>query len=250
MQQTMTDPDLYARGIATLLASWELYALGAREAAVNRLAGVSAAVFPYEPERRFYNNAVLGRDLAPSARACAVAAMEAAYAAAGVDRFAVWVHESDREMRADLERRGYAFAESTRAMGVVLDDIQISRPDVELGPSDWEEHRRIGALPSGILTRADRSPFHLLVARLDGENVATALALDHEGDCGIYNVGTVEPARRRGLATKLTSLHLHDALGRGCRTASVQSTPSAERVYAAGGFRDLGRILEYAPPRH
>jgi hypothetical protein len=36
--------------------------------------------------------------------------MEAAYAAAGVDRFAVWVHESDRVTRADLERRGYAFA--------------------------------------------------------------------------------------------------------------------------------------------
>jgi hypothetical protein len=34
---------------------------------------------------------------------------------------------------------------------------------------------------------------------------------------------------------------------RGCQTASVQSTEMAERVDAAVGFRDLGRILEYVP---
>jgi hypothetical protein len=37
-------------------------------------------------------------------------------------------------------------------------------------------------------------------------------------------------------------------LQRGCSTASLQSTAMAERVYAAAGFRDLGRILEYVPP--
>jgi len=37
-------------------------------------------------------------------------------------------------------------------------------------------------------------------------------------------------------------------LERGCQTASLQSTPMAERVYAAAGFRDLGRIFEYVPP--
>ena len=173
-----------------------------------------------------------------------------AYAAGRVDRFAVWVHESDRVMRADLQRRGYAFAESTRAMSVVLDDIRIPRPNAELGPSDWEEHRRIAGLPCDVLTKADRSRFHLLVAQLDEENVATAIALDHEGDCGIYDVATAEPARRRGLATKLTALHLYEARTRGCRIASVQSTPGAERLYAAVGFHNLGRILEYAPPRY
>ena len=56
-----------------------------------------------------------------------------------------------------------------------------------------------------------------------------------------------ERARRRGLGTALTALQLHDARARGCRTASVQATDVAERVYAAAGFRDLGRILEYVP---
>jgi predicted GNAT family acetyltransferase len=102
-------------------------------------------------------------------------------------------------------------------------------------------------LPRGLLSEADHAAFHLAVARLGGKDVATALAFDHGSDCGIYNVATRKHARRRGLGTALTALQLHDALDRGCETASLQSTQMAERVYAAAGFRDLGRILEYVP---
>ena len=66
---------------------------------------------------------------------------------------------------------------------------------------------------------------------------------------GVYNNALPErdlgPARRRGLSSALTALLVHNALDRGCRTASLQSTPTAERIYANIGFRDLGRILEY-----
>jgi predicted GNAT family acetyltransferase len=72
------------------------------------------------------------------------------------------------------------------------------------------------------------------------------LAYDKGGDCGIYNVSTKEHARRRGLGTALTLAQAYDALDRGCVTASLQSTPMAERMYAAIGFRNLGRFLEYA----
>src|SRR3954453_18582790 len=81
-------------------------------------------------------------------------------------------------------------------------------------------------------TRADRDAFHILVARLNGENVAAGMAFDHGDDGGIINIGTLEPARRRGLGTTLTALLLHDALDRGCATASLQSTAMAEHVYA------------------
>jgi ribosomal protein S18 acetylase RimI-like enzyme len=73
------------------------------------------------------------------------------------------------------------------------------------------------------------------------------MAFDLGSDCGIYNVGTLERARRRGLGTALTVTHLDAASDRGCETASLQSTPMAETVYTAVGFRDLGRILEYEP---
>jgi hypothetical protein len=48
-------------------------------------------------------------------------------------------------------------------------------------------------------------------------------------------------------AAALTARHLRDAADRGCSTASLQSTPMAERVYTSVGFRDLGRFLEYVP---
>ena len=50
------------------------------------------------------------------------------------------------------------------------------------------------------------------------------------------------------IATALTARQLHDAVERGCQTVSLQSTAMAERVYAAVGFRDLGRFLEYVQP--
>ena len=243
----LTDTDLYLRGANTLLASWEQYARGATGAAVRRFPGVATAVFPYDPERSVYNNALLVRDLAASERAHAISDMEAAYERAGITRFAAWVHERDEAMRSALVRRGYTVDEVTRAMGMSLDDIRLPRPDIKLGPEDWSEHLRLAGMPRGFLSGMDPSAFHVLVTSLDGENVSTAIAFDFAGDCGIYNVGTLEPARRRGLATALTAIQVHDARARGCQTASVQSTEMAERVYAAAGFRDLGRILEYVP---
>ena len=244
-----TDAELYLRGRDTLLASWEAYAAGGDGAALHRLPGVAAAVFPAEPERAVYNNALLDRDLGAGERSGALDAMEAVYAAAGVARFAAWVHESDEPMRAELEQRCYTLDTTTRSMGIALDDIRVPRPEIPLGPAGWAEYLRMDGLPPDFLEHADHAAFHLLAARIDGEMVAAALAYDFGDDTGIYNVGTVERARRRGLGTALTAAQVHDARARGCRTASLQSTPMAEHVYSAVGFRDLGRILEYVPPK-
>jgi GNAT superfamily N-acetyltransferase len=242
----MSGPGLYARGVRTLVASWEVIARGSSGAAVEHFRGGSAAVFPVDPERRIYNNAVVARNLAPVPREKVLAGIEGAYTGAKVDRFAVWAHEGDEALRTDLERRGYMLADSTRAMAMTLDEIRVPRTEVDLAPADWQEHMRIIGAPPGLLGNADLSAFSLVVASLEGESVSTVVALDYEGDCGIYDVATLEHARNRGLATALIALQLHEALARGCRTASVQSTPMGESVYAAVGFRDIGRILEYA----
>jgi len=232
--------DLYEIGSATLLASWEAYARGARDATLIRAPGVAAAVFPHLPERAVYNNALLepGADLD---------AMEAAYAAAGVERFAAWVHETDGALRADLEARGYTLDTTTRAMGMALDDLRGAPPELEFDAPEWPAYvawlESVG-VPPGLLAGADPREFQLLIAR---GALATALAFDFGDDCGIYNVGTVEHARRRGLGSALTARLLHDARARGRRTASLQATAMAERLYAALGFRDLGRILEFVP---
>ncbi len=241
-----TGRDLYTRGAATLLASWEEYARGSAGAALRRFGGVAAAVFPSDPERAIYNNALLDRDLGFTERPTAIDAMETVYRSAGIERYAAWVHESDEGMRAELAGRGYALDASTRAMGMSLSDISPPVPEPELGAPDWAEHLRLVGVP-GLLRGADPRAFHILVARLAGENVATAMALDHDGDCGVFNVFTLQAARRRGIGTALTARLVRDAAERGCSTASLQSTAIAEPVYSAVGFRDLGRILEYVP---
>jgi hypothetical protein len=157
----LTDADLYLRGAQTLLASWEEYAGGATGAAVQRAPGVAIAVFANEPERAVYNNVLLERDLAAAERVDAMDATEAAYAASGVTRFAAWVHESDEAMRSDLERRGYTLDESTRAMGMALDDIRLPRPAIELAPPDWLECLRILGVPPDFLSGADHAAFHV-----------------------------------------------------------------------------------------
>jgi GNAT superfamily N-acetyltransferase len=244
---TLTDTDLYRRGADTLVASWEQYARASGGAAVLRSPGVAAAVFPAEPERGVYNNALLDRGLDAADRTAALDAMEAAYASRGVPHFAAWVHESDEAMRADLAARGYAVSESTRAMGMALGDIRVARPDLDLAPPSWAEYVRISGLPPDLLRELDPAAFHVLVARLDGEGVAAAMGRDHGDDLGVHGVLTRAPARRRGLGTALTARLAHDAAARGCRTATLQATEIGERVYAAVGFLDLGRFLEFVP---
>src|SRR5262245_3589468 len=101
------DAELYRRGAATLVASWEEYAREASAAEVRRTPGAAIAIFRREPESSVYNNAFLDRDLDDGDRSAALDEIEAAYAEASITSFAVWVHEGDRASRADLEARRY-----------------------------------------------------------------------------------------------------------------------------------------------
>lgn len=194
----VNDADLYRRGARTLVASWQEYARGASGPDVRRLLGVVVAIFPEEPERRFYNNALIERDLTAAERSDALDALEAAYAAVGVTRFAAWVHKSDDGMRDAVEARGYMLEESTPAMAIALAGLTI--PELELAPATWSESLRfletLAGVPSGLLAGTDPSAFHVLLAGSGGENVAAGdrhrrrRRLRHQRR-------TVEHARRR-----------------------------------------------------
>jgi hypothetical protein len=101
-----TEIALYDRGVETLVAAWIEHARGSTDAAVHCFPGVDVAVFPSGAEREFHDNAVLDRGLGAAGCVGAVDAVEWAYAAAGIDRYAVWVHESDTAGARHLERRG------------------------------------------------------------------------------------------------------------------------------------------------
>lgn len=240
------DLALFERQVRSLAASWAKYATGSPGAEVREEEGATICVFPAEPERLVYNNALIARGLDSAGALAAIEAIEGTYREADIDHYAAWAHESDPATIGALYDRGYTLDTSTRAMAMPLDDdLAVPRPEVHLGESSWSEYLRILGVPDRLLQDVDSSDFHVLIARLDRRNVATAMAYDHDGDCGIYNVVTVPDARRRGLGTALTALHVHQAKERGCTTASLQSTEMAERVYASVGFRDLGRFFEF-----
>ena len=238
---------LYRRQAATLVASWRLDARYSAGAAVVEEAGAAICLFPAEPERSVYNNALLDRGLDATGAARAIDAIEAAYRDAGIDHYAIWAHESEPAPIAEHTNRGYRFDTSTRAMAMPLERLADPSPELEPAELDWARYVRSFGVPDGLLAGADAAELGLRAASLDGAVVAALLVFDHDGDCGIYNLETLPAARRRGIATALTALQLHDARERGCTTASLQSTEVAEGVYASLGFLDLGRYLEYVP---
>jgi len=239
---------------ANLLESWARCAAGSPGASVVRLDDAAVAIFPDSPEREIYNNALLARGSDGDRATRAVETLERFYAAAGVSAYAVWVHESETTSLRLMEAHGYTIDTSTRAMAMSLDDIRRPRVEVDLKvdlvAGDWAQYLRMLALeglPDGLLAGVAPDAFHVRLAMADGEPVAAALAFDHAGDCGIYNVGTLPHVRRHGLGTALTALEMYDAHARGCTTASLQATEMAERVYESLGFRDLGCFMEYVP---
>jgi GNAT superfamily N-acetyltransferase len=243
----VTPFEIFDRGAATLVASWTEYARGAVGASVRRIPGAALAVFTQEPESLVYNNALLDLVLVQDERAATVARMEEEYADAHVDRYAAWVHEGDSAMREDLEARRYVVTESTRAMGIALEFLEVQRPELDVEHAAWPDYVALLGLGEDFQAYANPDAYVVRIAMLDGKPAAVGMSYDHDGDCGIYNVTTLDHARGRGIGTALTAHLLHAARDRGCTTSTLQSTPMAEGVYARLGFRDLGRYLEHTP---
>lgn len=217
---------------------------------MQRVAGGSVAVFPSAPEREIYNNAVLDRELDAAAARAAVDAVEATYAAAGVEQFAIWAHDSEPVPAAELGERGYTIAEWTRPMTLALADLREPDPQPLAEPASWAEYlghlRELGLAPK-LLTGIDPAAYRVSAVRAGGAVVSIGLAFERESDCGIFNLSTLPGARGRGYATAVTEVLLREARERGCLTASLQSTPLAEPLYARLGFAPLGRFLEFSP---
>lgn len=90
-------------------------------------------------------------------------------------RCAIRAHESEAEAVSGLEGRGLRFDSSTRAMAMSLHAPR------------YVDH--FEGMPN-LLRGTSAAEFHLRVARLDGREVGAAIAYDHDGDCGIFNLGT------------------------------------------------------------
>jgi GNAT superfamily N-acetyltransferase len=239
--------ELFDRSVATLVRSWAYLAAGSPGAAVIEPAGATIATFIHSPDREFLNNAVLPRGL--TTLGGTLDEIERAYRDRGIERYAVWVHESDAAVAGEIEARGYEYDSSTRTMAMAIADFaEVDTSWLDLAEPSLDEFWRIIEV-DGMVPDLDPTGGHFYMARFNGEAAATLMAFDHDGDCGIYMVGTVAAARRQGLATALSAHAVAAAKERGCTTASLQSTAMAEGVYTSVGFRDLGRFDEYVPAK-
>jgi ribosomal protein S18 acetylase RimI-like enzyme len=237
--------ELFDRSEATLVACWAYLASVSPGARVADRDGAAIAVFTSGAESKIYNNSILrGSVTDPVAT---IAGIEHVYADAGVARFATWVHESNAAFGDVLRSVGYEADESNQVMGLGLDElVDIDTSVLEFAEPEIDEFLRINGLPSMF---PDLGPdVHIYVCTADGRNAATLMTYDHDGDCGVFNVATLEFARRRGLGRRLTTYALQRARERGCRTASLQSTEIGRSVYAAVGFRSLGAYTEFVRP--
>ncbi len=92
--------------------------------------------------------------------------------------------------------------------------------------------------------------WHRYVGFLDGRPVASATLVGAAGTAGVYLVGTLPGARRRGLATALTRHVLAEARARGDTMAVLQATQTGRGLYRRLGFVEYGVIDVYrwTPP--
>ncbi len=245
MRSEPSAAELFDRSVATLVQSWLYLAGGSPGAEVIETNDAAIAVFVHSPDREFLNNAVLARGVADLD--ATLDTIERAYVSRGVERYAVWVHESDAAVAHEVETRGYSYDSSTRTMAMPIADlVEVDASMLDLVEPTLERFWHVDGL-DGIVPDLSAERANFYIARLGGEDAAMLMAFDHDGDCGIYMVGTRPAARRQGLATALSAHAIKQARERGCMTVSLQSTEMAESVYTRVGFRDLGRFEEYMP---
>jgi len=86
----------------------------------------------------------------------------------------------------------------------------------------------------------------LFVGRLDEKPVATSIAIRSGHASGIYNVGTLPEARRRGLGSAVTWAAVEAGRAWGCETVVLQSSVMGLSMYAGMGFRTVAPYVTFA----
>jgi ribosomal protein S18 acetylase RimI-like enzyme len=83
------------------------------------------------------------------------------------------------------------------------------------------------------------------LGRLDGVPVATSLGFVVDNIVGVYNVATLEGARRRGVGSAVTAAAMSDGAAVGATTAVLESSEMGRSVYERLGFCHVTDIAIY-----
>jgi ribosomal protein S18 acetylase RimI-like enzyme len=235
------------RGEETMVASWQALARTSPGALVEETPASVAAVFPaWAP----LNNAIAQ---VPASDAGATAAelerLAARYREVLVDTWAYWIPSTTDDLDApdEISVPGLVRDETTLVMHAELDGglrrhedaICTTVASAALAGDEPVARGAIDAPEPG----ADITGW---VMTRDGSAIAGLWSCVHDGDCGIYAVGTAPGFRRRGIARSLIEHALAVARDDGARTASLQSTPMAVSLYRSLGFAPVGRYEEWS----
>lgn len=92
------------------------------------------------------------------------------------------------------------------------------------------------------------APMAHFIVRENERPVACASLIEAGGAAGLYNVGTVEGARGRGVGAWVSSMALLDGRRRGHSLGVLQSSTMGYRVYERLGFREVCRLARHIRP--
>ena len=177
--------------------------------------------------------------------------MAAAYEAAGVRAWTVWVPDEDRDSARWLAARGHVLDAEPRAMA-----MELAGPLVEpLAPEGVEpgvvsavgaaelNDRAYGYGPDGFRAAlAAETAIEWHGAYCDGEPVCCVGTIAVGDDCCVTGVATPPEHRGAGIASWLLMRAVADARRSGMTTASLQATKAGAPIYERLGFRDFGFV--------
>ncbi len=217
-----------------------------------RRAGVLAGVVPAAPQRSIFNG-VHYRE--PAGLLAALDELEAAYAAAGVAAWTVWVPDADRRTAESLSARGHALDGAPRAMSLWLVDLEPGPPPVEgvspasgtLADAGRINDRAYGiegpGFSAGLSGSRTARGAEWSFAAAGGELVACLATVPAADDDVLVScVATLPEWRGRGIAGWLLRRALAARRERGARSASLRASAMGAGVYERLGFRDHGFV--------
>lgn len=216
--------------------------------------GVTAVVTPSAPTQSILN-CVVWRDLDGLVRQ--LDRLAAAYAAAGVTDWMVWVPPGDAAAAARLRDAGHELEYEPLAMWLELDRLRAPAPG---GPpvalrrdgdpraiatlnerANGEPPGAFGRALDGLDGRGD-GRFRCWLAEVEGRPAAGLITFDDGDRCMVQWVATDPPLQRRRVAGRLLHAALRDARARGLRRSVLEASAEGERLYAGLGYVGLGRL--------
>jgi len=94
---------------------------------------------------------------------------------------------------------------------------------------------------------SDRLPKRSFLGYLKGKPVASSTMVLGNGVVGVYNVGTIPKARKKGIGTLMTLIPLQEARAMGYKVGILHSPAKGSSMVQRIGFREYCTISAYRP---